>query len=223
MSTRMPLFPLNTVLFPGMPLSLHIFEDRYKQMMNACISEKIPFGVVLISEGVEALGPLANPHLMGCSARITQVQPLGQGRMNLVAVGEERFRVLNLDRDSQQYLVGEVEMEPMAGSAQAKLAGIGGRLRDRVIRYLEILSEAGDVQFDPEQIPTDALKLANFAAFLVRVEPDEKQRLLEFGSELAFLGAVNSLYSRENALLETMIAQSQREEEGGNPGPFSLN
>lgn len=223
MSTRMPLFPLNTVLFPGMPLSLHIFEERYKQMMNTCISEKIPFGVVLISEGVEAQGPLATPHMMGCTARITQVQPLGQGRMNLVAVGEERFRVLNLDRDSQAYLVGEVQTAPMVTAAQDQLRMIGGRLRDRVIRYLEILSEAGDVQFDPDQIPTDALKLANFAAFLVRVEPGEKQRLLEEPSELAFARAVGALYGRENALLETMIAQSQRDEEGGNPGPFSLN
>jgi Lon protease-like protein len=178
---------------------------------------------VLISEGVEAQGPLATPYTVGCSARITQVQPLGQGRMNLVAVGEERFQVLNLDRDSQAYLVGEVEMQPMAVAASAQLDEIGGRLRERVLRYLEVLSEAGDVQIDPDQIPTDALKLANFAAFLVRVEADEKQRLLEKPSQLAFVRAVGSLFSRENALLETMITQSQREQEGGNPGPFSLN
>jgi len=206
-----------------MPLSLHIFEDRYKQMINACIADKIPFGVVLIAEGIEALGPLAQPHLIGCTARITQVQPLGQGRMNLVAMGEDRFRVLELDQESQTYLVGRVEMNPMQTSDTAKLANIGGQLRVQVLRYLEILSQAGDVQFDPDQIPDRAMTLANFAAFLLRVEGSEKQNLLEATSQLAFLRALRSLYNRENALLETMIRYDQREQTNGNPGPFSLN
>ena len=58
---ELPLFPLNTVLFPGMPLNLHIFEERYKRMMQACIESSKPFGVVLIKQGLEAHGPLADP------------------------------------------------------------------------------------------------------------------------------------------------------------------
>ena len=54
---ELPLFPLNTVLFPGMPLGLHIFEDRYKLMIGQCVQERRPFGVVLIRSGQEALGP----------------------------------------------------------------------------------------------------------------------------------------------------------------------
>lgn len=218
--TDLPLFPLNTVLFPGMPLNLHIFEDRYKEMMNYCITEKLPFGVVLISEGAEAMGPLAEPYMMGCTARITQVQPLVQGRMNLVAIGQERFRILNLDRDSQPYLMGQVETEPFPVQDESQLAENGRKLRPYVLRYLEILSHAGDVQFEADQLPTEPLPLAYLAAYLVRVEADRKQTLLETKTASQFVANVRSLYSTENALLETMLKYSDAEDSAG---PFSLN
>lgn len=217
----LPLFPLNTVLFPGMPLSLHIFEERYKAMINACIAEKMPFGVILIEEGAEANGPLAQPYEMGCAARITQVQPLVQGRMNLVAVGQERFRVLELDRESQPYLVGKVEMKPLQTVNPTQLQSQGDQLRPQVIRYLEILAQAGDVQFEPQQLPDEALPLAYLAAFLVRVEADKKQNMLEAATASQFVGRVRNTFTTENALLETMVKYSQAEND--NPSPFSLN
>ena len=71
---EMPLFPLkNVVLFPGMMLPLHIFELRYREMINRCIEEKIPFGVLLIEEGQE-VGDTAKPHMVGTAARITRVE-----------------------------------------------------------------------------------------------------------------------------------------------------
>ncbi len=66
---KIPLFPLKTVLFPGMPINLHIFEERYRLMINRCIDEQLPFGVVLIQKGEEALGPFwPNSHQVGCTA-----------------------------------------------------------------------------------------------------------------------------------------------------------
>jgi Lon protease-like protein len=218
----LPLFPLNTVLFPGMPISLHIFEDRYKKMMNTCITERIPFGVVLISEGVEALGPLAMPYTIGCSARISQVQPIGQGRMNLLAVGQERFEVLELDRESQPYLVAKVEMLPMTESPRASLVSQGEKLRQEGLRYLEILSQVGDVQFDEAQLPDDPLELAYLGAYFIRVEADQKQKLLEAASTFQFVSDVRALYRRENILLERMIEES-RKPNNNNTGTFSVN
>ena len=87
------LFPLNTVLFPGMPLPLHIFEERYKIMIGRCIDEDRPFGVVLIQSGTEVGNP-AVPHVVGTTALIAAVKRLEDGRMNLIAVGQERFRSL---------------------------------------------------------------------------------------------------------------------------------
>jgi len=70
---ELPLFPLNTVLYPGTPLYLHIFEPRYQRMINLCLNEHRPFGVVLIRHGQEALGPLAEPYRIGCTADIIRV------------------------------------------------------------------------------------------------------------------------------------------------------
>ena len=96
---ELPIFPLNTVLFPGMPLSLHIFEDRYKLMIGKCLQERRAFGVVLIRQGAEALGPLAEPNKIGCTAFISQVERLHQGRMNIGVIGQRRFRIISLDTE----------------------------------------------------------------------------------------------------------------------------
>src|SRR4030067_2100194 len=96
----LPLFPLNTVLFPGMPLPLHIFEERYKRLIRDCLETHQPFGVVLIRKGYEANGPLAEPHEIGCTARIVDIQPLSDGGINVITLGENRFRIHSLDRKS---------------------------------------------------------------------------------------------------------------------------
>src|SRR4029450_7854046 len=98
------LFPLNTVLFPGMPLPLHVFEERYKLMVGRCLEEERPFGVVLIRTGQEGGGP-AVPHRVGTTAEIATAKHLDDGRMNLLVVGQERVRIRELVRQ-EPYLVG---------------------------------------------------------------------------------------------------------------------
>src|SRR4051812_43493059 len=101
---ELPLFPLNTVLFPGMPLPLHIFESRYREMITVCSRDERPFGVVLIREGQE-VGEPAEPFTVGTMARIVGVDRLPDGRMNIVTVGTQRFRLLNHSADKQSYIV----------------------------------------------------------------------------------------------------------------------
>ena len=81
---RLPLFPLNSVLYPGTLLPLHIFEERYRSMISRCVEEKVPFGVVLVRSGEEVGGP-AEPYDVGTTARVARLQRLPDGRMNLVA------------------------------------------------------------------------------------------------------------------------------------------
>jgi len=100
---ELPLFPLNSVLFPGLALHLHIFEERYKRMIEYCIAQDQSFGVVLIKRGMEALGPIAEPYSIGCSARIHNIQKLDQGKMNIIIIGEERFKILYIDQVSHLY------------------------------------------------------------------------------------------------------------------------
>ena len=90
---ELPLFPLNVVLFPGMQLPLHIFEERYKAMIGDCLEREEPFGILLIKEGPEVGGP-AEPFLVGTSARILRADHLEEGRMNILTRGDRRFQVV---------------------------------------------------------------------------------------------------------------------------------
>ena len=92
---ELPLFPLNLVLFPGMRLPLHIFEERYKTMIGECIDSNSPFGVLLIKEGPEA-GGTAEPFRVGTTARITQNTQLDGGRLNILTIGEKRFQLIEI-------------------------------------------------------------------------------------------------------------------------------
>jgi len=101
------LFPLHTVLFPGMTLSLQVFEERYRTLVAECVESGEPFGVVLIREGPE-VGDNATPHSMGTTARIRRVSPTRDGRLLLEAVGVRRFRILETSTE-QPYLSAQVE------------------------------------------------------------------------------------------------------------------
>lgn len=107
MSWDLPLFPLETVLFPLATLQLHVFEARYLDMLRHCMDAGRRFGVVLIREGRE-VGENADPYMVGTSARILNVHEYDDGRMDLQVQGESRFRIRSLD-DSLSYLVGRVE------------------------------------------------------------------------------------------------------------------
>ncbi|MBM3459217.1 MAG: ATP-dependent protease, partial [Armatimonadetes bacterium] len=95
---RIPLFPLNVVLFPGMALPLHIFEPLYRQMIRRCLDGDQRFGVCLIRSGPEVGGP-ADPHSVGSLCQIAHVHALEDGRMNLLVVGVSRFQVVRLYHD----------------------------------------------------------------------------------------------------------------------------
>jgi Lon protease-like protein len=204
----LPLFPLHTVLFPGMPLPLHIFESRYKQMINFCLERDNLFGVVLIRHGSEALGPLAEPHSIGCTARILDVQPLDEGRMNITTIGESRFRIHALNHDLP-YLVAEVAPLPIQIDDTEKLLLAAGRLKSKVSQYIHLLNELDEIKLDPDSLPEEPLTLAHYAATLLQMPPAEKQKLLESASALDLLNSADKVYIRENAFLRAMIDHDQ--------------
>lgn len=107
---RVPLFPLNTVLFPGGPLPLRIFEARYLDMVSDCLRKDAPFGVLLIRDGGET-GP-ATTHDIGTLARITDWYQGSDGLLGVTAIGEHRFRLLSSQRMDGGLNVGEVEVLP---------------------------------------------------------------------------------------------------------------
>src|SRR6202171_6214035 len=107
----LPLFPLEqVVLFPGMSLPLHIFEERYKVMIGACQVTDQVFGVLLIKNGSEVGAP-AIPERVGCTARMLRIDRLPDGQMNIFTVGEQRFRLAGPARVTPEvYLVGDVRL-----------------------------------------------------------------------------------------------------------------
>ena len=214
---EIPLFPLNVVLFPGMPLSLHIFEDRYKLLIGKCMQERQPFGVVLIKRGVEAMGPLAEPHRIGCSAYISQVERLEQGRMNIGAIGRERFRILSMDEGSP-YLVAQVERYPIGSKYPAAQHHAADRLRPRLIHYLSLLPEVEDLTIDPDFLPNEPIPLAYLAATLLQVPLEQKQRLLAAEQATPLLKELNEICRQEIALVKMMLEQKALDD-----GFFSLN
>jgi hypothetical protein len=213
---EMPLFPLNVVLFPGMVLPLHIFEPRYREMINRCIEEEKPFGVVLIDEGQEVGGP-ATPRLVGTAARITRVDRLDGGRMNITTVGTKRFRILELDR-SRAYLTAKVRQYPVANGGTRLAERLARELRPKVLEYVELLSEASKTELRLDRLPEDATTLALLVAIALQVDNEEKQALLEMSHVPEMLARERYLLSLETALLRHMVrTQADVQEMGGGP------
>lgn len=215
---ELALFPLHTVLFPSSPLQLHIFEERYKQMIEDCISQQKPFGVVLIRRGAEAFGALADPFRIGCTAVIRDIQRLEDGRMNLTAIGKDRFRIISLDSQSYPYLIGMVEdypvAEPSAGEIEPAVAG----LRERFERYLSLLVEAGLIELDKDQLPREPMLLAYLSAALLQIPAIQKQQLLSLHDAPTLITRLIRIYNRELALTRLMIHGG-----GIQQGSFSVN
>ena len=196
---RLDLFPLNTVLFPGMRLPLHIFEPRYRAMLGRCIETDGVFGVVLIAEG-EEVGPAAIPHMIGTTARVEKVEYLPDGRFNLLALGETRFRIERIVAE-EPHVVGDVELAPLSAdvpeTAVQALEGVRQRFERLVTLMIEI--QAG---YMPEfELPADALQLAYLIAAGIPTGPASAQRLLEADS-------LADLLDLERELLDLRIEQA---------------
>lgn len=176
MSLLLPLFPLDLVLLPGVPLPLHVFEPRYKEMIAECLDEKKPFGIVRASsDGVADIG---------CTAEIVEVtKRYDDGRMDILTRGVERFEVLQV-HEARPFLEAEftvIEDEP--GTPSAQLVQQATRL------HAEIAKLAGGDTRDPAE---SAEHLSFLLAGSLPLDLDFKQKLLTTLSEPKRLEAVIS-------------------------------
>jgi Lon protease-like protein len=175
---ELPLFPLDTVVFPHATLQLHIFEPRYRDMVRLCLEYDRPFGIVLIRSG-SAVGGHADPYLVGTVVKIVKVvHTYEDGRMDIQVHGERRFRIRRLD-DSRSYLVGFVEpvqeMELRTGDDADEVFLKAREDFEILVRRLFERSE-----FSVQVVfPPDPVALSFTIANLLHVENIEKQRLLE--------------------------------------------
>jgi uncharacterized protein len=206
MADTLALFPLGSVLFPGMLLPLHIFEPRYRLLVRRSLERDEPFGIVLIKSGSE-VGGTAVPNRVGTTARIVGSTPLPGGRSFIIARGERRFEIERTDAEREPYLVGEVRY--LAEDDGVGSADLADRAADAFGQYLTgLLSTSVDAR---SEIPLGEIRDGTPAAVSYRIagglgiDAAERQRLLETETTAERLGSVVRLLERENTLLKELL------------------
>ena len=204
-----PLFPLSAVLFPGAPLPLQVFEERYRALVRDLLElepEQRRFGVVAIQAGSEAGMALPQMFPVGCEAHVERIEPLPDGRSKLLAFGRARFRLLEVDTVSKPYLVGQVRWldEPTgeAGLAEAIVPAV----RDALLTYVDTLAELTGGSVDDEHLPDDPTELSYLTASAILLALRERQALLELGDTATRLRTEVGLLRREQLLMAELHA-----------------
>ena len=180
-SLRVPIFPLNTVLFPGGLLPLKVFEARYMDMTRDCLKRDQPFGVCLIHEGSEVGAP-AVPQGIGCLAKILEWDMQQQGILNLKTRGSQRFRILERETSTQGLISADVELIPPEASVAVpeKFASCA--------RLLEmVVADQGKPVFAEPHAFDDAAWVGYRLTEILPVPLLAKQKLLELTDSLTRL------------------------------------
>jgi Lon protease-like protein len=213
MPSRLPIFPLQAVLFPGTPLPLHIFEPRYKRMLSDCLAADRRFGVTPLND--EPGGP--QPGTVGCVAEVRVNQELPDGRSNIVVLGGSRFVLSRLLEESLPYLVALVQTfdddpatEPPAEDTST--------LRQLFIEYFAGLRQLNDAEPEEPTLADDARLLSFQVAGLLECDPGVKQRLLAERSTEQRVQALIQLLPVLTSAMERAIKVHQRAHTNGRGG-----
>lgn len=206
------LFPLNTVLFPGAVLNLHVFEERYRRMIAECLDANEAFGVVLIRDGQEAGDPDVTPHEVGTTAEISEVTPLPAGRYYISTTGGRRFRIQRIvSRDP--YLTAEVQyLEDADDDADARASELTHRVLREFREYVKLLvafsGNASEVD-----VPHDPVDASYVVGDALQVADALKQRLLELRTAEARLAAELGFLRRLLPQLRALIERKKKQDD----------
>jgi Lon protease-like protein len=209
MSEMLPLFPLGAVLYPGMVLPLHVFEDRYRELVRYLLdgSEPRQFGVIAIRKGRETgIEGVQSLYEVGCTATLRRVEQHSDGRFDLVTLGTQRFRLLSLD-ETLPYLQGEIELLTDDEVDEAAAGPVVRAVHVAFRVYLDALSEWGGATVRVEELPAEPILLSYVVAASMVIDLPERQSLLAEPDALARLNAQRALLSRETAMLRTTTSR----------------
>ena len=211
MAETIPLFPLGTVLMPGMSLPLHVFEPRYRQLTIDLVTGTVPdkeFGVVAVREGwTPDQDGIEGLHRIGCTARLSDVRKLPDGRFDIVTRGTRRFQLLEVDSESRPYLVGTVAWVPDSSDEQLpeeRLAGLATAARAAHQRYCRTAWQTEEWREPAPDVGEATLSHLLAADCLLPMR--DRQRLLEQTCPGRRLRMVRVLLAREAALLTKLRA-----------------
>ena len=208
MSEMLPLFPLGTVLYPGLLLPLNIFEERYRELVRDLLDGPEPrrFGVIAIRKGRETgVDGISALYQIGCTATLREVAEQEDGRYLLVTVGTQRFRLASLDH-SRPYLQGEVDLlEEEVGDEAA--AGLAVHAVQRGFHgYVEALASRETVEVSVPELPDEPLLLSYLVAASMILDLSVRQDLLAEPDAERRLGAERALLARETTMLRSLTA-----------------
>jgi Lon protease-like protein len=206
-----PLFPLGTVLFPGLLLPLNIFEPRYRQLvadLQEMPEERRRFGVVAIRQGRE-VGPHTATALydVGCTALVRRVEPQTDGRYHLVTTGARRFRITEVDDQTTPYLQATVEW--LAEDSNADTESAAGLVPELIVAfraYLEVLGSARAAEITVPPLPDEPDVLSYLVAATLVADVREKQALLAADTTPVRMREELALLHQETALLRRLPA-----------------
>ena len=211
MSELLPLFPLSTVLFPGMRLPLHIFEERYRLLVAHLRTQPEPqrFGVIAIRTGREVgTDGITALHEVGCVATVRQIAARADGRFDLATVGTERFRLLRVD-DSLPYFQGEIELlkdEAPSTAGEAEAFAVS-RVQAGFRAYLNALADRGGGVISVADLPDEPVLLSYVVGAAMIIDLPERQSLLAAPTALDRLRLERSLLVREIAMFRATTSR----------------
>jgi Lon protease-like protein len=213
MPSRLPIFPIQAVLFPGTPLPLHIFEPRYKRMLSDCLAADRRFGITPLNG--DPGGP--EPGTVGCVAEVRVNQELPDGRSNIVVLGGSRFVLSRLLEESLPYLVALVQTfddDPATEPSPEDTS----TLRQLFIAYFAGLRQLNDAEPEEPTLADDARLLSFQVAGSVECDPGVKQRLLAERSTERRVQALLQLLPVLTSAMERAIKVHQRAHTNGRGG-----
>jgi uncharacterized protein len=209
-SDTLPLFPLGTVLFPGLVLPLRVFEDRYvalvRELMGRADGERREFGVVAIRRGweVERASGSVTLYDVGCSAEVRQITEHPDGTYDLVTVGRRRFSIAEMLPSETPYLQASVHFLPDSPGPEGDADQLAPRVLARFRQYLRLVRvDAADI---PEQLPEDPHVLSHLVAATANLSLADRQLLLATDETATRLRKEMVLLHREIGLLEQVRA-----------------
>src|SRR6202011_993372 len=208
---RLRLFPLNTVLFPGAVLNLHVFEERYRRLITECLDASEAFGVVLIRDGQETGDPDVTPHEIGTTAEISEVTPLPAGRYHISTTGGRRFRIERIvSRDP--YLTADVEfLDDEGDDEDARASELADRVLGDFREYVRLLVAFSGNASDVE-LPHDPVEASYVVGDALQVADALKQRLLDLRSAQAPLEAELGFLRRLLPQLRSLLDRKKKQE-----------
>ena len=175
---NLPLFPLNTVLFPGGTIPLQVFEPRYLRLIDDCLNSDSKFGVVLIKEGKEVGGPSV-PMSIGTIAKITSVKNLPNNRLLVTSIGTDRFNILEILKDDP-YMVASVDVQNEQTNEEIEDQTLkeATRLTGEYLQTL-LAMQGGWIKNPSSSLPEKPLDLSFFMAQLIQQPASDQQKMLE--------------------------------------------